>query len=238
MNNQAFNIRESVCLLPEHLSNEQLAALYKEQIPSVIARRCSQLSKMALAVSGQMLENNVVDYAVFCSQHGELKCALGLLTDLSRKALLSPARFTGSVHNSASGLFAIIHQMHQNMTSIAAGANSFLMGMVSALAWLKLHPDDQVLLVAFDDRVPVEYQSLKIPNDNQYAVALLLTAKDRENKGHLLTASVTDSVASLNHAHQNAPDALIFFDWLTTSQNRSFTQGMNGPKILWERVAL
>jgi hypothetical protein len=144
-------------------------------IPPNIKRRCSKASIMALATANQALASYSIDYAIFFSQHGELGRAVEILKNIYHKEILSPMNFAQSVHNSAAGLFSIIHRLHQNINSIAAGDNTFLMGMVEAFTWLELNPQQTILLTIFDDNIPDEYRSLAIKSNYQYAVSLLLT---------------------------------------------------------------
>ena len=90
-------------------------------VPGMQRRRLSRLSKMALEVSHQALENprNEVHYAVFCSRHGEIHRTLTLLSSLAGNEALSPAFFAQSVHNTASGMFGICFQSTIPTTSIA-----------------------------------------------------------------------------------------------------------------------
>jgi hypothetical protein len=140
-------------------------------IPPQLKRRCSHLTKVALEVSNQAMDTHTIDYAVFCSQHGELQCTVELLKDLASHTLLSPTHFSQSVHNTAAGLFSVMHKLHHNITSLAAGDNTFKMGLIDACTWLQLHPTDTVLLAMFDEYIPEIYQQ----NNFEYAVAFLLT---------------------------------------------------------------
>lgn len=228
---QIVSVLSSVFLKPELSHAQELSALYKKYIPSVIARRCSVAVKMALTVASKAMENHAVDYAVFCSEHGELQCGVSLLSDLSKKELLSPADFSRSVHNTASGIFSIIHKMHQNMTSIAAGRNTFLAGCFSALTWLQTHPNSQVLLTAFDDHIPEEYCSLNIARDQQYAAAFLLSNKaDNEKK---FSVNIAHDLTQSNDA---VSDALLFYQWLNSAEEKFLMPGDSPTKLAWTRV--
>lgn len=198
----------------------------------MIARSCSTGIKMALTVASQVVENQSIDYAVFCSEHGELKCGVSLLTDLSRGELLSPSHFSRSVHNTASGIFTIIHKMQQNTISIASGKSTFLNGMISALAWLKLHPNTQVLLTVFDDYIPAQYHSLSISSDQQYAVAFLLSNK--KINGEMFSVSVADRLVSSDSANEIA-DGLLFYKWLNGSEATFLTTGDCHTEIALKR---
>lgn len=199
-------------------------------IPPMIKRRCSQLSKMCLEVAAQASQNQSVDYAVFCSQHGELDHSISLLQSICQQALLSPMAFVQSVHNTASGLYTIINKMQQNCTAIAAGDSTFLMGVLDAVVWLQSHPDDQVLLVMGDNYIPEAFQSLRVKNNHQYAVAFLLkSAKVGED------ALNVEYLSSQKAMFQSLPLALEFLQWWLEKSNRPLQQG--GPQsIKWQQA--
>lgn len=146
----------------------------KSTIPIAVKRRCSKLSKMALDVANSLLQEHEIDYAVFCSQHGEIETTVKLLREITSQTLLSPMNFSQSVHNTAAGLFSVLNKLTLNITSIAAGENTLAMGMLDAINWLKLNPGKTVLVVAFDVHVPIDYKSLEIKGDHEYALGLLL----------------------------------------------------------------
>lgn len=178
-------------------------------IPSMLKRRCSHLSKMALEVSSQAIQNHTIDYAVFCAQHGEINSTVHLLKEISEKTVLSPTNFSQSVHNTAAGLFSMIHKLQENMTSIAAGNETFLMGMIEAITWLKLNPEKTVLLTMFDEVLPDEYQSLNVQNNYTYAISMVLTNQC------LNTRSISLSFNTLNTDNKvkHLPQALEFLAW-------------------------
>lgn len=205
------------------------AEIKPASIPAGIRRRCSHLSKMALEVSNQILMSHSVDYAVFCSQHGELKRTVGLLREIADKEILSPMSFAQSVHNIAAGLFSVIHKLQQNMTSIAAGDSTFLMGMVEAATWLKLNPDKVVLLTMFDQHIPDEYESLNIQSNYEYAVSLLLT----NSLSSTPAISLTLDYNKKHNIKKTLPLALEFLAWLLQSQEQELTQSAGEQILRW-----
>ncbi len=205
------------------------AEIKPTSIPADIRRRCSHLSKMALEVSTQMLMSHSVDYAVFCSQHGELKRTVGLLQDIAAKEILSPMSFAQSVHNIAAGLFSVIHKLQQNMTSIAAGDSTFLMGMIETVTWLKLNPGKVVLLTMFDQYIPDEYEALNIQSNYEYAVALLLT----NNLTSTPAISLTLVYTKRHVLKKELPLALEFLAWLLQPQEQELTQSTGEQILRW-----
>ncbi len=200
-------------------------------IPPMLKRRCSNMSKMALETSNLALANHNIDYAVFCSQHGELNCTINLLKGICEQSVLSPMRFSQSVHNTSAGLFSVIHNMQQNMTSIAAGDCTFQIGMLEALTWLTLNPKKTALLTMFDDYIPNEYQSLKIQNNHQYAVALLLT----NDSSCAPLISVTLDTLNQSNNNKNLPPALEFLAWFLQTSKKDLTQSTNNQTFIWHK---
>ena len=199
-------------------------------IPPMIKRRCSQLSKMCLEVAAQASKDQAVDYAVFCSQHGELDHSISLLQSICQEELLSPMSFVQSVHNTSSGLYTIIHKMQQNCTSIAAGDSTFLMGMLDAIVWLQGHPDDQVLVVMGDNYIPEIFAPLKVPNNHQYAVAFLLRCAKTGDRG--FNADFFSNQEEISHS---LPLALEFLQWWLGKSDTLLQKG-GQQSIRWQQA--
>jgi hypothetical protein len=85
---------------------------------------------------------------VFTSAHGDLAIVDALCRTLAHNPLLlSPMRFHHSVHNAASGYWAIGCRSHEASTAVAAGAHSWAAGLLEALT--QTAADERaVLLVA------------------------------------------------------------------------------------------
>lgn len=88
--------------------------------------------------------------SVFATAHADLAIVDALCQTLARNPLLlSPLRFHHSVHNAASGYWAIAAHNRQPSTAVAAAEHSFAAGLLEALT--QCSADDQaVLLVASD----------------------------------------------------------------------------------------
>lgn len=133
----------------------------------------SRLTKMALstALAGA---DHTPEYTVFCSQHGEIVRTHKILSAMVGGKEISPAAFAQSVHNTSSGLFAILTGSAAASTSIAAGANTFVSGWLDAAAYLSRNPSHRVLLVDFDEIVPADYRRYVDLVQCDHALALLL----------------------------------------------------------------
>ncbi len=121
-------------------------------------RRAPDSVLVALQVAGQALQHAdaVEPYAavggasVFVSSHGDLPITDAMCSTLAHNPLLlSPTRFHHSVHNAASGYWAIASGSHGPSTALSAHEHSF------AAAWLEassqcVAEQQPVLLVAYD----------------------------------------------------------------------------------------
>lgn len=110
--------------------------------PTVLAanerRRAPDAVRMALQVAQDACAAAGADPAslpsVFTSAHGDLAIVDALCRTLAHNPLLlSPLRFHHSVHNAASGYWAIGCHSHQASTAVAGGAHSWAAGLLEAL---------------------------------------------------------------------------------------------------------
>ena len=168
-------------------------------VPTMLRRRLSRLSRMALEVCHQALGNprHEVHYAVFCSRHGEIHRTLTLLSSLAGKEDLSPAFFAQSVHNTASGMFGICFQSTIPTTTIAATRHIAEAGWTECFAFLKKNPDRRVLLVVFDETIPPVFEGfVRDSTDLAFALVLQMPRPDTPGPGLSLTPMMTamDSV--------------------------------------------
>lgn len=201
-------------------------------IPRHLIRRCSTASKIALEVANQALRQRQIDHAVFCSQHGELECAASLLKDIAHKNLLSPVHFSQSVHNTAAGLFSVMHNLHQDIVSLAAGENTFFMGVLEAFAWIQLNPRKTLLFVMFDAQIPVEYQALNVKNNDEYAMAFLVNDHGDKESSISLSVQMCDSQPS---CIKKTFPALEFLEWFLYAPTKELTQNANHQTFKWQK---
>jgi len=205
-----------------------------KSIPTRLRRRYNDLTRAAVEVSICALkERQPVDYAVFCSQHGDLSCVVNLLEDLSSNTVLSPMQFVQSVHNASAGLVSMIEKMQQNMNAIAAGEKTFLMGVLEAISWLRLYPKSSVLVTMYEGQIPLAYHSLNInPNSFPYAIAIVLSSSTDTNKSLSLEVQSDSS----KHSKINTiPLALEFLAWWLQSPSSQYIQHTGNQKFIWQR---
>ncbi|MCK5818913.1 MAG: beta-ketoacyl synthase chain length factor [Psychromonas sp.] len=148
-------------------------------IPSMIRRRMSSLSKLAVQMSLVLCQNKAIDYIIFASRHGELTRTTKLLDDIMQGEDASPIAFSQAVHNTASGLFTMISQRAIPVCSLASGHDSLPCALIEASAYLADNIYDKVLIVDFDEPLPVFYQGYETQDYLGYAVGLIIESGDQ-----------------------------------------------------------
>jgi hypothetical protein len=125
---------------------EMLAANERRRAPDSVLLAL-EVAQRALAASGHAAADVA---SVFSSAHGDLAITDALCRTLaSDPLLLSPMRFHHSVHNAASGYWAIGSGSRAASTALSADATSFASGLLEAA--VQCLADRQLtMLVAFD----------------------------------------------------------------------------------------
>ncbi len=147
------------------------------RLPPAERRRAGAAIKLALAVADEAVAQATLDpqhlATVFSSSSGEGTHCHALCETLATPApMVSPTRFTNSVHNAAAGCWHIAVASRAPSTSLCAFDASFAAGLLEA-ASLVLHSQAPVLLVCSDSPYP-EPLHAKRPVPDHFGVALVL----------------------------------------------------------------
>lgn len=147
-----------------------LAANERRRAPDAVLLAL-EVASAALAMSGWAAEDVA---SVFASAHGDLPITDALCKTLAADPrLLSPTRFHHSVHNAASGYWAIGSGSTAASTALAAADASFATGLLEAL--VQCTADAQpVMLVAYDTEAVGALTSVN-SSRGLLAVALVLS---------------------------------------------------------------
>ena len=151
------------------------------QLAPMLRRRAGTLGRMALEVAYQCMEGLADVPTVFCSRHGEVARAVGLLLDLARDEPLSPTAFGLAVHNANAGLFSIARGERSNHIAIAAGSATVEHAVIEACGLLA-DGATMVLLVACDASLPPPLEQFEECDEQPHAWAwLMVPAAERAN---------------------------------------------------------
>ena len=149
------------------------------RLPPAERRRAGAAIRLALAVADEAVAQAGVDpqqlATVFSSSSGEgTHCHALCETIVTPAPMVSPTRFTNSVHNAAAGCWHIAVASRAPSTSLCAFDASFTAGLLEA-ATLVLHSQAPVLLVCSDSPYP-EPLHAKRPVPDHFGMALVLAA--------------------------------------------------------------
>jgi hypothetical protein len=96
---------------------------------------------------------------IFSSRHGDLTSNVELLSDLSAHTLLSPTRFSVSVHNAPAGLIGQCLGMSASHTAIAGDGETFMAGLTEAYVRLVTQEAQSVIVIHADVELPPIYSA-------------------------------------------------------------------------------
>ena len=159
------------------------------RLPPTERRRAGTVVKASIVVADQACAAAGLDPAhlasVFTSSTGDpANCHLMCEALATTERMVSPTRFTNSVHNAAAGYWHIATQSRAPSTSLAAFDASFGAGLLEAAVQC-LASGQPVLLVACDVPYPAPLHALR-PLADSFAVALVLAPAARVTAGAAL----------------------------------------------------
>jgi Beta-ketoacyl synthase, N-terminal domain len=149
-----------------------------EFLPAAERRRVGVGVKLALACSADALEGSTYRaselLSVFSSSGGDGdNCHVICEALASNDRLISPTRFTNSVHNAPSGYWGIALQAKKASTSLCAFDGSFSAGFLEACTQA-VTAGEPVLLIAYDTPYPEPLRSVR-PILHSMGVTLLIS---------------------------------------------------------------
>ncbi|RXZ43873.1 beta-ketoacyl synthase chain length factor [Crenobacter cavernae] len=152
-----------------------------QALPPAERRRVGKPVRLALALGFEAAEGmDTANLAtVFTASGGDGDNMHALCTTLAEpERMVSPTRFTNSVHNGPAGYWGIAAAASAPCNVLSAFDSSFSMGLLEALGQLQ---DEQrkVLLIAYDTPYPGPLASLR-PLPDSCGVALLLSPQRSE----------------------------------------------------------
>ena len=181
------------------------------RLPPAERRRAGAAVKLALAIADEAVAQAQVDPStlatVFTSSSGEgTNCHVLCETLATPAPMVSPTRFTNSVHNAASGCWHIAVASRASSTSLCAFDGSFGAGLIEAATSVQLG-GRPVLLVASDSPYPEPLHATR-PLPDHFGLALLLAPAPDEHTLAALTIELVGTDAPVSTCADPALDAL------------------------------
>jgi hypothetical protein len=192
-----------------------------------------EVAQRAVAASGH---DAATLASVFASAHGDLAIVDALCRTLaSDPLLLSPTRFHHSVHNAASGYWAIAAQAQAPSTAIAAFDHSFAAGLLEAACQCEADARPQ-LLVGFDTEARGPLASVN-RSRGLLGVAVVLAPERSRHSHWALDWTLVDEARAAPaptllaaHAGNAMADALPLFEALAAGRGAAFALPL-GPQL-------
>jgi hypothetical protein len=182
-----------------------------ERLPPAERRRSGACVKLAMAVADQAVAQAGFDPStlatVFTSSSGEgSNCHVLCETLATAQPMVSPIRFTNSVHNAASGCWHIAVASRASSTSLCAFDGSFGAGLIEAATSVVVQ-GQPVLMVASDSPYPEPLHSTRPLPDHLGLALLLAPANDTQNHAWL-NIELTDASRTLSTCEEPTLDTL------------------------------
>jgi len=143
-------------------------------VEPLLRRRLSPLGRAMLHCAGRVAEGLGPLPSVFASRHGEVARSLPILEDLARGLPSSPTQFSMNVHNAVAGVWSIARQDPSPSISVAAGPETFGLGLLEAFSLHAADPSRPVLFVYADEPLPAPFAAFADREAPLHAVALLI----------------------------------------------------------------
>lgn len=198
-----------------------------ENITKNQSRRMSELTRISVDLALKVSGGKNIDHVVFASRHGELINSTELLSMMAEGEILSPTLFSQSVHNTAVGVYSVLAKNRAAATAVAAGANSFHMGLISSYAFLQKHPQANILYISADQLIPEAFSTSLKEENRVYALAAVLNLRPLGRSVRLSQESL-QSVAEPIMALQ----AVSFLKWFFSPQATQSTK-IEGEGFVW-----
>lgn len=169
------------------------------RLPPAERRRAGDIVKLSLAVADQACAQAGIDThtlaTVFAASTGDANNCHALCEALAQpERVVSPTRFTNSVHNAPAGYWHIATGSQAASTSLCAYDASFGAGLIEAFAQCACG-EPAVLMVAGDVAYPEPLRGVR-PISGAFGIALLLAAEPGQGDLAALRLQLGDASAS------------------------------------------
>ena len=165
-------------------------------VPMMLRRRATILGQKILMAALALGETARTGKYILASRHGEFSRQIAILNALASAELPSPAEFAMSVHHALAGLLSIHTGNTQGHTAISAGADTFAMALLEAVASLQEAPGAHVLLLYGDEHLPQPFAVYDDPDTAEPLVAAFAFASPRPGETRIITEVASDHARS------------------------------------------
>ena len=101
-------------------------------IPPLLRRKLSPVDKACICAIEKVFRDDI-DELVFSSEYGEITRLDSIISQYQELNEVSPAQFSGSVHNYPAGFFTLYKKLNIPYYALASGKNSISAGLVKSI---------------------------------------------------------------------------------------------------------
>jgi hypothetical protein len=179
-------------------------------LPMMLRRRLTPFGQKL--IGGALACRDTVGEAryVFGTRHGELGRAVRIFNDIEHRQTPSPTDFSLSIHHALIGLLSIDARNRAGHTALSAGRDSFGYGLVESAACLAERPDEPVLLIYGDEKLPAEYDAFREADDALLPLVVILALRRPRAEAGALTLRMNARGLDEEQSPSGAHDFLRF----------------------------
>lgn len=197
-------------------------------LPMLLRRRLGPFGQRIVAAISACAEGLAPARYILSTRHGELTRCLATLDAIELDGLPSPTDFSMSIHHALLGMLSIHADNRRGHTALSAGWDSFANGLLEAAACIAENPQEPVILVQADDRLPPGYDAFRDADD---AALPLVVALALGAPGGAPGPDVTLELAPGTPC--TAPSATLATDFLRFILADAPSAQANGQRTQW-----
>ena len=215
-------------------TNDGANAMPPVDLPMLLRRRLSPFAQRLVgAINACATELPPARY-VLSTRHGELTRALAVLDAIEADGLPSPTDFSMSIHHALLGILSIHAGNRLGHTALSAGWDSFANGLLEAATCIAERPDEPVILVHGDDKLPRDYDDFRESDDGTLPLVVAIALG---RPGGALVDDVTLELAPA--MPETLPTASMATDFLRFFLSNAANARASGQRTqwIWRRVS-
>ena len=197
-------------------------------LPMLLRRRLSPFGQRLVGAIDSCAAGLPPARYVLSTRHGELTRALAALDAIEIDGLPSPTDFSMSIHHALLGILSIHAGNRLGHVALSAGWDSFANGLLEAASCIAERPDEPVILVHGDDKLPPDYEAFRESDD---AALPLIVAMALGGPGRTPDDDVTIELGTF--AHDSTPTASMATDFLRFYLSKAARARANGRRTQW-----
>lgn len=196
-------------------------------LPMMLRRRLTPFGQKLIASALACRDSVGRARYVYGTRHGELERSVRIFGDIGARQSPSPTDFSLSIHHALIGLLSIDAGNRAGHTALSAGRDSFGYSLIEAVACLAERPDEPVLLIYGDDKLPAEYDAFREADDALLPLILVLDLR-RPQANRVVSLRAT---ARGDGEHQSPSGAHDFLRFLLSGAPSASSVG---DRMRWE----